>query len=146
MAPPTTSGNRWKTWLFQRLVELRQREGQIFLVLALVIGAPSPGWRSSPSSCSQSAWECGCTRWEALRGGEWCFRSLVRSVSGTCCIAIFLTRVAAACHRPRRFKDSIRRMHCDHKPSVVSLATASPLGTPAAHLLRIPRGHALRRK
>ena|ERR1035441_4001190 len=39
MAPPTTSGNRWKTWLFQRLAELRQREGQIFLVLALVIGA-----------------------------------------------------------------------------------------------------------
>lgn len=34
---PSTSG--WKAWLSGRLAELRQREGQIFLVLALVIGA-----------------------------------------------------------------------------------------------------------
>ena len=35
----TTSGSRWKSWLLLRVAELRQREGQIFLVLALVIGA-----------------------------------------------------------------------------------------------------------
>ncbi len=35
----TTSGSRWKSWLLHRVAELRQREGQIFLVLALVIGA-----------------------------------------------------------------------------------------------------------
>jgi CIC family chloride channel protein len=29
----------WKTWLFNRVAELRQRESQVFLVLALVIGA-----------------------------------------------------------------------------------------------------------
>ncbi len=34
---PSTSG--WKAWLSGRVAELRQREGQIFLVLALVIGA-----------------------------------------------------------------------------------------------------------
>jgi len=34
---PSVSG--WKAWLSGRLTELRQREGQIFLVLALVIGA-----------------------------------------------------------------------------------------------------------
>lgn len=31
--------NPWKTWLSDRVAELRQRESQIFLVLALVIGA-----------------------------------------------------------------------------------------------------------
>jgi CIC family chloride channel protein len=35
----TTSASGWKAWLSGRLAELRQREGQIFLVLALVIGA-----------------------------------------------------------------------------------------------------------
>jgi chloride channel protein, CIC family len=35
----TTSGSRWRTWLLDRVAELRQREEQIFLVLALVIGA-----------------------------------------------------------------------------------------------------------
>jgi chloride channel protein, CIC family len=35
----TTSGVGWRTWLSDRVAELRQREGQIFLVLALVIGA-----------------------------------------------------------------------------------------------------------
>src|SRR5271157_3583667 len=35
----TTSGVGWKTWLSDRVAELRQRESQIFLVLALVIGA-----------------------------------------------------------------------------------------------------------
>jgi CIC family chloride channel protein len=35
----TTSASWWKAWLSGRLAELRQREGQIFLVLALVIGA-----------------------------------------------------------------------------------------------------------
>ena len=35
----TTSGSWWRTWLLLRVAELRQREGQIFLVLALVIGA-----------------------------------------------------------------------------------------------------------
>src|ERR1700690_3575236 len=30
---------RWKNWLQRRVSELRQRDGQIFLVLALVIGA-----------------------------------------------------------------------------------------------------------
>ena len=35
----TPSASGWKTWLSGRLAELRQREGQIFLVLALVIGA-----------------------------------------------------------------------------------------------------------
>ena len=34
-----TSGSRWRSWLLLRVAELRQREGQIFLVLALVIGA-----------------------------------------------------------------------------------------------------------
>ena len=36
---PTTSGSWWRTWLLLRVAELRQREGQIFVVLALVIGA-----------------------------------------------------------------------------------------------------------
>src|SRR6202521_5670549 len=36
---PTTSGSWWRTWLLLRVAELREREGQIFLVLALVIGA-----------------------------------------------------------------------------------------------------------
>jgi chloride channel protein, CIC family len=35
----TTSTSRWKTWLSDRVAELRQREEQVFLVLALVIGA-----------------------------------------------------------------------------------------------------------
>src|SRR6202162_5965735 len=35
----TTSGSWWRTWLLDRLAELRQREEQVFLVLALVIGA-----------------------------------------------------------------------------------------------------------
>ena len=35
----TTSGSRWKSWLLLRVAELRQREGQIFLALALLIGA-----------------------------------------------------------------------------------------------------------
>ena len=35
----TTSTSRWRSWLLDRLAELQQREGQIFLVLALVIGA-----------------------------------------------------------------------------------------------------------
>ncbi len=35
----TTSASGWRAWLSDRLAELRQREGQIFLVLALVIGA-----------------------------------------------------------------------------------------------------------
>jgi CIC family chloride channel protein len=35
----TTKTGGWKTWLLDRLSELRQREGQIFMILALVIGA-----------------------------------------------------------------------------------------------------------
>jgi len=35
----TTSGVGWKPWLSDRVAELRQRESQVFLVLALVIGA-----------------------------------------------------------------------------------------------------------
>jgi len=35
----TTSGVGWRTWLLDRVAELRQRESQVFLVLALVIGA-----------------------------------------------------------------------------------------------------------
>jgi CIC family chloride channel protein len=35
----TTGGSWWRTRLLPRVVELRQREGQIFLILALVIGA-----------------------------------------------------------------------------------------------------------
>jgi CIC family chloride channel protein len=35
----TASGIGWRTWLSNRVAELRQREGQVFLVLALVIGA-----------------------------------------------------------------------------------------------------------
>src|ERR1035441_8956828 len=35
----TTSGLGWRTWLSDRVAELRQREEQVFLVLALVIGA-----------------------------------------------------------------------------------------------------------
>jgi hypothetical protein len=35
----TTSKIGWRTWLLLRVAELRQREGQIFLALALVIGA-----------------------------------------------------------------------------------------------------------
>ena len=35
----TTSGSWWRTSLLDRVAELRQREDQIFLVLALVIGA-----------------------------------------------------------------------------------------------------------
>ena len=35
----TTTASGWKTWLSDRVAELRQREDQVFLVLALVIGA-----------------------------------------------------------------------------------------------------------
>jgi CIC family chloride channel protein len=35
----TTGGNSWKTWASRRVAELRHREDQVFLVLALVIGA-----------------------------------------------------------------------------------------------------------
>jgi CIC family chloride channel protein len=35
----TPSASGWRAWLLGRVAELRQREGQIFLVLALVIGA-----------------------------------------------------------------------------------------------------------
>jgi len=35
----TKSGIGWRAWLSDRVAELRQREGQVFLVLALVIGA-----------------------------------------------------------------------------------------------------------
>ncbi len=35
----TTSESGWRTWLLDRVAELRERESQIFLVLALVIGA-----------------------------------------------------------------------------------------------------------
>jgi CIC family chloride channel protein len=38
-AVQTTTSSRWRTWLSDRVAELRQREGQVFLVLALVIGA-----------------------------------------------------------------------------------------------------------
>jgi CIC family chloride channel protein len=34
-----TRASGWKTWLSGRVAELRQREGQVFLVLAVVIGA-----------------------------------------------------------------------------------------------------------
>jgi chloride channel protein, CIC family len=34
-----TNGSGWRTWLLERVAELRQRENQVFLVLALVIGA-----------------------------------------------------------------------------------------------------------
>jgi CIC family chloride channel protein len=34
-----TVDGSWRSWLLRRVAELRQREGQIFLVLALVIGA-----------------------------------------------------------------------------------------------------------
>ncbi len=33
------SGSWWRTWLWQRVARLREREDQVFLVLALVIGA-----------------------------------------------------------------------------------------------------------
>src|SRR5258707_6444321 len=35
----TTAGSWWRTWQLPLVAELRQREGQVFLVLALVIGA-----------------------------------------------------------------------------------------------------------
>src|SRR5579864_9342808 len=35
----STSGNWWRNSLLDRIAELRQREGQVFLVLALLIGA-----------------------------------------------------------------------------------------------------------
>ncbi len=35
----STSGRGWRTWLVDHVAELRQREGQVFLALALVIGA-----------------------------------------------------------------------------------------------------------
>ncbi len=35
----TPSASGWKSWLQNRLAELRQRDGQVFLVLAVVIGA-----------------------------------------------------------------------------------------------------------
>ncbi len=35
----TTSTNGWRTWLSRRVAEVRQRESQVFLVLALVTGA-----------------------------------------------------------------------------------------------------------
>jgi len=35
----TTGGGSWRAWLLGRVAELRQREEQVFLVLALVIGA-----------------------------------------------------------------------------------------------------------
>jgi chloride channel protein, CIC family len=35
----TTSTSAWRSWLLDRVAELRQREEQVFLVLALVIGA-----------------------------------------------------------------------------------------------------------
>src|SRR5271155_1398013 len=35
----TINQHRWSRWITSRVTELRQREGQIFLVLALVIGA-----------------------------------------------------------------------------------------------------------
>src|ERR1035441_6096225 len=35
----TTRGTKSKSWLSDRVAELRQREGQVFLALALVIGA-----------------------------------------------------------------------------------------------------------
>ena len=35
----TTGGSWWRTRLLPRVAELRQREGQVFLILALVIGA-----------------------------------------------------------------------------------------------------------
>jgi len=38
-AGAATAGGSWRGWLLRRVAELRQREGQIFLVLALVIGA-----------------------------------------------------------------------------------------------------------
>jgi chloride channel protein, CIC family len=37
--PATTDRRVWKTWFLQHIAELRRRESQIFLVLALVIGA-----------------------------------------------------------------------------------------------------------
>jgi CIC family chloride channel protein len=38
-AVQTTSRSGWRTWFLLRVAKLRQREGQVFLVLALVIGA-----------------------------------------------------------------------------------------------------------
>src|SRR5437667_4576903 len=93
-----TSGNWWKTPLLDLLEKVRQREDQVFLVLALVIGASTGlavvafillterlGMRLYPVGSSAS-------------------RRMLLPVWGSlgwaiCCFAIFPTRGEAACRR-----------------------------------------------
>ena len=95
-----TSGSWWKTPLLHRVARLREREDQVFLILALVIGALTGlavvafilltermGMRLYPSA--------------VLPGDVCCFRSWARSESVTCCFVIFPTREAAEYRRPR---------------------------------------------
>ncbi len=62
----------WRNSFRRRVAELRQREGQIFLVLALVIGALT-GLAVVAFILLTERLGCGCIRSVALRGGAFCF-------------------------------------------------------------------------
>src|SRR5437667_6618020 len=95
-----TSGNWWKTPLLDLLEKVRQREDQVFLVLALVIGALT-GLAVVAFILLTEKWGCSCIRRTVFRGDVCCSRSWARWASATCCSAIFPTREVAECHRPR---------------------------------------------
>jgi len=59
---PATSADGWRTWLSRRLAELRQREDQVFLALALVIGALT-GLAVVAFIMLTNVWACGSTQW-----------------------------------------------------------------------------------
>src|ERR1017187_3514796 len=107
----TTSTSAWRSWLLDRVAELRQREEQVFLVLALVIGALTG---MAVVAFILLTERMGMRLYPL--GGACCFRSWVRSASVTCCIAIFRMRAVAACRRRRllctRAKGASRCARC----------------------------------
>src|SRR3984957_18799304 len=95
-----TGGTWWKTPLLHRVGRLEQREDQIFLVLALVIGALTGlavvAFILLTERMGMRLYPVGGAPWRRL------LFPVVGSLGiGTYCIGIFLMREAAACRRRR---------------------------------------------
>ena len=110
----TTSTSGWKNWLLDRVAELRQREEQVFLVLALVIGALTGlavvAFIVLTERLGMRLYPVGGAPWRRVLSRWW-----ARSASVTCCIAIFPTPEAAACPRPRPLFRARRPHHAAHR-------------------------------
>ncbi len=123
----------WKTWFSKHVAELRQRESQVFLALALVIGALTGlavvAFIMLTERLGMRLYPMGGAPWRRAL-----FPVAARSASDTFCIAIFRMPVAAACHRPKllssRARDASRcalvlgKFFC----TSATLASGIPLG------------------